>query len=326
MDSSGKALLPYDRRAAIAQDPPSSGQLPVVGDLPTSTRRAELQRGISPQELRALLANPETQDHIRAVVASRLTKGVESPLFDDIVQEANLVMLSSPLGPRSTASARGWISTIARRAVSHYFRRGGPDRKWLAADEVEFDELPARDVAPDDAFMLTDWLARAVAGDAKDAETLELLLYKARLDATYEEVATQHGLTSNALRCRVNAFKTKYEAEWRKHRAMLVLLLLLSAIAVAVAAWVWIRSTGNAEQNDPAPSAPTAPTAPTAHPTATASAQDTLFEPAAPPTTTAAPPSPTAPPRNQAPAPNPAPAPRPPDTPPQRYNQFGKPI
>jgi DNA-directed RNA polymerase specialized sigma24 family protein len=317
MDSSGKALLPYDSRTAVAQDPPSSGRLPVVEDLPTTAQRAELQRGISPEELRALLAKPETQRRIRAVVTSRLSKGADPSLADDLVQDANLVMLASRLGPRSAASAPGWIGTIARRAVADHFRRGGSDRKWIAPDEVDFDEVPARTEAPDDDLLLTDWLARAVAGDARDAETLEMLLYKARLDATYDRVAADHGLTPVALRSRVNAFKNKYEAEWRKHRAMLVLLLLLSVAAVvAVAAWVWLRSARGAEQNVPNPEVPTAPTMPTTHPSATASAQDTPFEPAAPPSATA--PTRTEPPRH-------TPAPKPPSTPP-RYNQWGKPI
>jgi DNA-directed RNA polymerase specialized sigma24 family protein len=324
MDSSGKALLPYDSRAAVAQDPPSSGRLPVVEDLAATTKHAGLQRGISPEELRALLANPRTQESIRSVVASRLAGGADSPLMDDLVQEANLLMLASPLGPRSMATASGWVSTIAWRAVADYFRRAGSEDRWMARDdEADLAALPGNDEPYQEKVLLSDWLARAVAGNAKDAETLEILLRKARLNATYDQVAAEHGLTSNALRCRVNAFKTKYEAEWRKHRAMLVLLLLLSAIAVAVAAWVWIRSTRNSEQVDPVPSVPTAPLAPTAHPSATASAQDTPFEPAAPPT--AAPPSPIAPPQ-QAPAPAPAPAPKRPDKPPQRYNQFGKPI
>jgi DNA-directed RNA polymerase specialized sigma24 family protein len=317
MDSSGKALLPYDSRTAVAQDPPSSGRLPVVEDLTTAARRPKLQRGVSPEDLRALLANPTTQRTIRAVIASRLPGGGDSPLLDDLVQDANLLMLASPLGPRSTASAPGWITTIAWRAVSDHFRRRGSARKWIAPDEVDFDELPSKDEPPDDGVLLSDWLARAVAGNAKDAETLEMLLYKARLEATYDEVAAAHGLTSNALRCRVNAFKNEYEAEWRKHRAMLVLLLLLSVAAVVVAAaWVWIRSARGAEQLVPTPEVPTAPTMPTTHPSATASAQDTPFEPAAPPSATA--PTHTEPPRH-------TPAPKPPSTPP-RYNQWGKPI
>src|SRR5581483_9486032 len=103
MDSSGKALLPYDSRAAIAQDPPSSGRLPVVEDLPSTALRPELQRGMSPGELRALLARPETQARIRKVVTKRLSKGADPSLIDDLVQETNLMILAARLGPRSAA-------------------------------------------------------------------------------------------------------------------------------------------------------------------------------------------------------------------------------
>jgi DNA-directed RNA polymerase specialized sigma24 family protein len=320
MDSSGKALLPFDSSAAMAQDPPSSGRMPVAEDIATGAQRVELQRGISAKELRGLLGRPETQSHVRAVVAARLGKGAPPSLVDDIAQDANVLMLGSRLGPRSMGSARGWVATIARRAVANHFRTGAADRKWLAPEEVDFDELPGeREAQSPDDLLLGDWLARAVAADAKDAETLEMLLYKARLEATYDEVATAHGLTSNALRCRVNAFKTKYEAEWRRHRSMLMLFVVLSAVAVALAAWVWLRSARGAGPVEPAPDVPAAPTMPTAHPSATASAPDTPFEPAAPPTATA--PARTEPPRQA-----PAPAPKAPDTHPQRYNQFGKPI
>ncbi|MGH7440957.1 MAG: hypothetical protein ACRENE_35230 [Polyangiaceae bacterium] len=250
------------------------------------------------------------------MVASRLVGGADSPLLDDLVQEANLMMLAARIGPRSAASSDGWITSLAWRTVSAHFRRGNSDRKWIAPDEVDFEQMPAKDEAPNDEVLLSDWLASAVAGDARDSETLEMLLYKARLDATYDQVAADHGLTSVALRSRITAFKEKYEAKWRKHRAMLVLLLVFAAVAVAVAGWLWLRSMQRAEQTVPAP---TAPLAPTAHPSATASAEDTPFEPAAPPTQTAR----TAP-SPRAPAPR-APAPTPPDTT-QRTNQWGKPI
>jgi DNA-directed RNA polymerase specialized sigma24 family protein len=284
MDSSRNPLAPGDGDVAIAQDPPSSGRLPTATDLGGARRRAELAKGISPKELHVLLGMPDVQSQIRRVVRARLGREAPASIVDDIVQDANLAMLSAPSRPRSMETARGWITVAARRAVSHHFRRGAADAKWLVSDDDDdLDEKAAAEATePADSLLLGTWLAGAVKDDPTDAETLELLLYKARNDATYDRVAADHGLTSDALRCRVNAFKTKYEARWRRHQAVLLLLLLLGAAAIAVAAWALLRTPPAVVVPAPLPSATaTAPTAP-APPTATASAPDTPFEPANP--------------------------------------------
>jgi hypothetical protein len=68
----------------------------------------------------------------------------------------------------------------------------------------------------------------------------------------------------------------KYEPRWRRRQATMVLLLLLGAVAVAVLVSLLLRPTRAEIRPDPTPPA-LVPA-----PSATASAQDTPFEPALP--------------------------------------------
>ncbi len=138
-------------------------------------------------------------------------------------------------------------------------------------------------------MLLSDWLAGAVRGHTRDAETFEILLYKARCAGSYDDVAGVYGLSPGGLRCRVGAFKEKSEPEWRRHRAFLVLLILGALALVAIAAWRVLTPSGARFGRDVAP--PAQPPAPRPRPSATAEPPDTPFEPAAP-TRAPAPPRP----------------------------------
>jgi DNA-directed RNA polymerase specialized sigma24 family protein len=263
---------------------------PYLGEepAPSSERRplphAEGQRArekepappqISPEQLRDYLAKPEIQRRILAVVRATLKGGSAAHLAEDIAQEANLAMLKSRSRPRAMDSAFGWVSMAARRAVVHSFRRRRMENTWLVP-EGDIDEYPAKGPPPADEWMISRWLAWAVRDDATDQETFELLVYKARSDKTYEQVAGEHGMTGAALKSRVWDFKRKYQPRWRRRRQLLELLLLLGAAVVAALLWLLLGRRHAEIGPDPAPPVPSLA------PSATASAKEPVFEPSRP--------------------------------------------
>jgi DNA-directed RNA polymerase specialized sigma24 family protein len=232
---------------------------------------------ISPEQLRAYLTLPEIQKRIRAVVKATLKDGPSAHLADDIAQEANVAMLTAKSRPRAMDTAFGWVSMAARRAVVHSFRRRKLENTWLVPDG-DIDEYPSRGGPPPaEGWMISRWLAWAVRDDATDQETFELLVFKARSDKTYEQVASEHGMTGAALKSRVWDFKRKYQPRWARWKRSLELLLLLGAAAIALLLWLLSRPRHAEIQPDPAPAA-----VPSIGPTTTATAKEPVFEPAKP--------------------------------------------
>jgi DNA-directed RNA polymerase specialized sigma24 family protein len=203
-----------------------------------------LTAALSAKDLRAFLGRKDTQSRIREVVVARVGKKAPRELVDDLVQQANIEMLASRSLPRSLATATGWASTIAARAIVHHLRRDAARAKWLVP-EVEVEELASEPeeargpVAPD--WMLTAWLAPLVAHDPRHQETYELLLYKAATGKTHAQVAADHGMTDGALKSRVRALKAKYEPQWRRRQRMFLLLLLFCVGVAAVLGWLVFR-------------------------------------------------------------------------------------
>jgi DNA-directed RNA polymerase specialized sigma24 family protein len=216
---------------------------------------------VTHEELRAYLCRADVQRRIREVVRARLGKDAPKQLAEDIAQDANVTMLSARALPRSMATADGWVSALARRAVVHHFRRGSCDAKWLDP-EGDVDALPADGgEIPRDGWLISAWLAEAVQQNARDEETLELLVYQARTGKKYHEVAADHAITSQALKSRVHEFKKKYEPRWRRRQAMYVLIALLGAALVAIAAalvWLLVRPAPADIRPDPSRAVPSA--------------------------------------------------------------------
>jgi DNA-directed RNA polymerase specialized sigma24 family protein len=225
------------------------------------------REGLSPDALRAFLATADVLDHVRAVVVRRLG-GAPAAIVDDLVQDAHVAAMSARVPPRTIATARGWVATVTARVVVNHFRDHAADRQWLDREadvEVQADAAAEPFAEP---WLVATWLAQAVAGDARDEETFEMLVYKAQTGHTHEDVARAHGISPGALKARIHDFKTKYEPRWRRHRDRTV-VLWLAAFAIAAAsvgiAW-WLA------RPSPPPSAPHTPTPtfmPQTHATAT---------------------------------------------------------
>jgi DNA-directed RNA polymerase specialized sigma24 family protein len=212
---------------------------PVVAAPPSDVH---LKTRLSGAELHAFLKRPDTQARIRAVVGARLDPGAPASLRDDLVQQANIDALEAKSPPRSLETATGWIGTVTARAIVNHFRRQSVHAKYLQRD-VDVEELPHEPDEPPESlapkWLLTEWLRPRVAGNPRDQETYELLVYKADTGKTHTEVAADHAMTEGALKSRIHALKTKYEPQWRRRQRMF-LLLILFGIAAVVAAIVWL--------------------------------------------------------------------------------------
>jgi DNA-directed RNA polymerase specialized sigma24 family protein len=229
------------------QSADSEASLPLV-DAETSAVR--LPDRISPEELRAYLRSAEAQQRIRRVVLARLDPRTPGNVADDIVQEVNLRVLTTPTRPRMMKTAPGWLATVTAREVANHFRREAGNRKWLKRD-VDVDEEAAppssrREEKPK-AWLISEWLAPLVAEDEREQETYELIVYKARSGKSYGTVAGEHGMTASALYNRIHELKTKYLPRWRKRQSELHFVLLggVALLAVAVALvwllWGWLH-------------------------------------------------------------------------------------
>jgi DNA-directed RNA polymerase specialized sigma24 family protein len=210
-----------------------------LADAPLSDVR--LPTGLTAAELRAFLGLPATQARIRAVVVARVKGKAPGALIEDLVQQANVDALTASSRPRSMATAMGWLGTLTARAVVNHFRRDAVHARYLEP-EVDLDELPSGPDEPISSapeWLLTDWLRPRVAGNPREQETYELLVYKAKTGKTHAQVATDHGMTEGALKSRIRALKMKYEPQWRRRQRTFILLILAGvAAAIAVIAWL----------------------------------------------------------------------------------------
>jgi DNA-directed RNA polymerase specialized sigma24 family protein len=257
---------------------------------------------VSDKELRAFLGQRDVQKRIRAIVDARVSAGAPVDVREEIVQETSLAVLTSRSRPRSMDTAPGWLAIVTVRAVAAHFRAEARHRRWQEPD-VDVEELPDEPGDVDDAhWLIAAWLTNAVAADERDQETYELLVYKARTGRSYGQVAADHGMSETSFHKRLSRFKTKYLPRHRRRQQSMLLVLLLGAAAVAIVAWAVLRSMPPAEIG-PDPSPPVPRIIPQVVPSVTASAPDAPFEPAAPTR-----------------------KPKGPKLPPERYDQFGKPI
>jgi DNA-directed RNA polymerase specialized sigma24 family protein len=200
---------------------------------------------ISRDHLRAFLGHPSTQDRIRRVVLSRLTRRTPEDAIHDMLQEANIATMTSKWGPRALHTAKGWLGMVTIRAMVGYLRRGARNQKWLIGEreleplrpEWQDREMPA------DGWLVSKWLARTVAGNERDQETLEILAHAARTGKGPEELAAEHGMTVAALKNRIFLLQEKYEPWRRKRRMTLAMMAIGGVLAAALGALLALHSS-----------------------------------------------------------------------------------
>jgi DNA-directed RNA polymerase specialized sigma24 family protein len=170
---------------------------------------------LSPRDIAAFLGQKDTQKRLRVVAVAFCAPKTPAFVVEDVWQDANLAALSSRWRPRSRDALLPWAKTITRRAAANYFRREAVHRKWLHRD-VEADELPAPEDEPPlrepldtgvQDWLLDGWLEQRVARSVRDAETLDMIRYKARGAKTWEEVAAEWDTSPSATHNRVHKLK-----------------------------------------------------------------------------------------------------------------------
>jgi DNA-directed RNA polymerase specialized sigma24 family protein len=214
----------------------------------------------------AFLGKKATQDRIRDVVVYRAPRHTQDADVRDMIQEANMRVLSATSLARSVAGMRPWVSRIAQNTVIDHYRGNAKHLKWLDRS-VEVQELPPDDACdgvdaelpPDDPTapprpievidprMLDRWLDKNVTTKA-DRLTLEMIRQKARKKQTNAEVAAEYGITERAYYARVERFKAEWVPRWKEHReernrTLMLLLLVAGALVLLALAWWLLRPT-----------------------------------------------------------------------------------
>jgi DNA-directed RNA polymerase specialized sigma24 family protein len=259
-------------------DPPSSDSTPALADTdaPASDSPRSPPRSSEPADppssppahaatppalpheiVEDFLSRPLTLQWITALIKRRVPPQQIEDVRQDILEEA----LTTTSVPRDEKALPSWLRTIATRVISDNLTKqtrrderevtmaeprraqrapapGGEDA-GADPDELTYDPFAGIDFGQD-GFLIRPWLERQVAGDARDTETLLILLEKAQSGQTYGHVAAERGMSLTALSARIFQFKKKYLPRYRRYRNRAVLLFLLGAAAVVLALAIWI--------------------------------------------------------------------------------------
>jgi|CZKU01.1.fsa_nt_gi RNA polymerase sigma factor (sigma-70 family) len=220
---------------------------------------------------------------VLSTVSESAPEGMVEDLAQDALVEALVAFEVAP--PAQSHALPGWMATIARRTVADYLEKrtrrsqyegemprvfddakldeSGPprspsDRPEPAVSAPVFDPREASD--EDDAMQgarLFRWLEKQVEANPRDRETLQMILEHGRTDKTYDQIATEHGITLVALSSRIHEFKKKYTPRYRRERERAVLLLFLFGVAlVALVLYLLSRPAPPPQRGQAAPPTP----------------------------------------------------------------------
>jgi hypothetical protein len=182
--------------------------------------------------LEAYLSRPETQRHIRNVVAGALGRQATRPLE---VDEAD-----------SEEKVPAWVDGIARNRARMHFGELREEAKHVdrsaPLDELKLVYTPT--VADSDGWMIGPWLREQIADNAHERELYDLIVYKARSKKTYAEIAAEKGTTLASLSNRIYRLRQKYEPLYKQHRRerqRMIVAWILRAVALAVLGYIaWL--------------------------------------------------------------------------------------
>lgn len=271
----------------------------------------EAPEPVTPAQWRAFVSHPDTVAWVNAHVAEK----VNEHYCEEVAQDA-LMELVTATPARYAHELKATRRTVADRVIAdHHAKRArrkkyegemptAPVRRDEAGepvadtdDEGLVDADPSFDPEKTD-FRAEGWLLRrflrdAVAGNARDEETLSWMVAWSDDDKTYKQIADENGLAVGVVNTRVFEFKKKYAPRYERYRNRFVVLLLIALLAAAVALAYALRPRAKSEppilpdrEGELAPPRPSAvPPPPPPAPT------DGRFDQAAPTPTASAPPA-----------------------------------
>src|SRR5260370_13597253 len=273
---------PEDETPPAGSDAPlrGAGEPPFgVGGAPSSEAAAEpLPREI----LRDFLSRPLTLQWLTAFVRRR----VSSQRVEDVRQDVLVRALEATSLPAVERALPSWLRTIAERTIAgDHTKRVRRKEHETQIDELrELEKLArahgvAADVAgevDDEAaaltydpretmhfdthrFFIRPWIEAQVRDNARDKETLDLLLEKASSGKTYDAIATEQRMTLTALAARVFQFKKKYLPRYQRDRnRAIVVVLLFAAAVVALLLWALLHGSQGTDREPNLPPVPSA--------------------------------------------------------------------
>jgi DNA-directed RNA polymerase specialized sigma24 family protein len=222
---------------------------------PASPKEGDGPPRISPEVVRAYLGRAATLAWLHKRVARKIPAQQVQDVANDVAVEA----MATPFRPYDEKALRGWLQTVADRIIADLLAKRTRRKKYegampaAAASEDDYTGQPvadADDLPPGAASlkaeldvegrMASRWLQAQVKGNARDEETLEILVEYQSTDKTYAQIAKERGKSASEVAKQVFHFKEKYTPRYNRFRERAFLLLLLGGAAlVAIAYLVW---------------------------------------------------------------------------------------
>lgn len=158
----------------------------------------------------------------QAAVMRLLLVGADSPDdAEDALQEAFLGAWRSASTFAGTASARGWILTIARNALRRqYRRRVGEPSEFVSLDELGRSAGWGSEDPPDAVYARVETRERlAAALRGLQASDREVLVLRDLEELSGEATAAALGITLRAMKSRLHRARLRLAAELRGQHA-----------------------------------------------------------------------------------------------------------
>jgi DNA-directed RNA polymerase specialized sigma24 family protein len=220
--------------------------------------REAAPRRVTREVLFAFLARPDvvkwTHEHVATLVPQdegqqvaqqallRALKAEGPPANDDPEVQDKLLWAS--------------LRTLVDRQIADFHDRRRTRKKYEgqmptapvqrdeAGEPIEGDDEAVADIDPShdpraedrrvEGVLLKQYLARAVAGNARDEETLGWVLAWSDEDKSYQVIAKEAGVAPATVHTRVFEFRKKYLPRYRRFRDRTILVLLLLLLVVGL--------------------------------------------------------------------------------------------
>jgi DNA-directed RNA polymerase specialized sigma24 family protein len=199
-----------------APDAPPDTSLP-ANDAPPSSGRAVAAfvdepappSGVSLNPVKAALQDFLTskerkkgRDYVKSVIITKLGKGIDPSLLDDLAQCALTEAVAAKSPPWTVAGIPGWVARVTRRQMAQYFEARKDDKENVDPKAHAHD--PTDRHAPQTDWgarehLICKWLEKAIGPDPRRRETFKLILEHEVAGKPLAELAAAYHTTESAL-------------------------------------------------------------------------------------------------------------------------------